>query len=288
MIIFTPTFNRADKLQELYQSLLAQTNTNFIWLIVDDGSTDNTAQLVKKWKTNSPFVINYLYQENQGKHIAYNTAIDTMSKDDVHIVVDSDDILTKTAIDTFYRDLDNTDEYIGIVYPKFEKNTDSIDWVGSDIQHINIPDLKNQYGLSVETCIVVKNQYIKGFRFPQFENEKYMSEEVLYVFLQKQGYFKPLYCKVYLWEYLEQGITRNLFKIWQRDILGTLYFLREREKYITQQITGISKYRELLKVKLNINALQLCNNKINNFNDYSLVDYLLLPASFIWKWWRFK
>ncbi len=287
MIIFTPTFNRADKLQELYQSLLAQINKNFIWLIVDDGSTDNTAQLVKMWQTDSPFVINYIYQANQGKHIAYNTAIDTMPKDDVHIVVDSDDILTEIAVETFYSDLQHTDKYIGIVYPRFVKGTNNTNWLSSDVKNIDIPDFKHRYGLSIETCIVIKNQYVKDFRFPQFENEKYMSEEVLYIFLQKQGYFKPLYKRLYLFEFLENGMTNNTFILWQKNINGTLYFLNKRREYIKRELTGFKKYTELFKVKLNINALKLCD-KTNKLDAYCFIDYILLPFSIVWKKYRFK
>ncbi len=287
MIIFTPTYNRADTLNNLYQSLLAQTNKDFIWLIVDDGSTDNTAQLVEKWQFKSSFKIKYIYQKNQGKHIAYNTAINTMPNDEVHIVVDSDDTLTENAIETFYNDLQNSDDYIGIVYPKFYKNQNTTQWINSNIQKVNIPDIKHLYELSIETCIVIKNEYIEDFRFPQFANEKYISEEMFYIFLQKKGFFKPLFRKLYIFEYLQQGMTNNTFILWQKNMMGTLYFLNERKEYITRQLTGFKKYTELFKVKLNINALKLCN-KTNKLDAYCFIDYILLPFSIVWKKYRFK
>lgn len=81
--IFTPTYNRAYTLGRLYESLIIQQQLydSVEWVIVDDGSTDGTANLVKQWGADSkaPFKIVYIYQENQGKHVAWNTALDNVS-----------------------------------------------------------------------------------------------------------------------------------------------------------------------------------------------------------------
>ena len=74
LTIFTPTYNRAHTLERTYQSLCRQTCKDFEWLIIDDGSTDNTAEIVKKWINKADFRIIYIYQENQGMHGAHNTA----------------------------------------------------------------------------------------------------------------------------------------------------------------------------------------------------------------------
>ena len=76
LTIFTPTYNRAYILPKLYESLIKQTNKNFIWLIVDDGSDDNTEDIIKKWKEENYIDIEYIKQHNQGKHIAHNTGVD--------------------------------------------------------------------------------------------------------------------------------------------------------------------------------------------------------------------
>ena len=74
--VFTPTFNRADTLSRVYDSLSAQTFDDFEWLIIDDGSTDGTRKLVTSWQHDSTFPIRYLHQPNAGKHLAHNWAVE--------------------------------------------------------------------------------------------------------------------------------------------------------------------------------------------------------------------
>lgn len=100
LTVFTPTYNRAHTLPDTYASLCDQENKDFIWLIVDDGSTDHTAQLVSQWQSqDNGFTIRYIYQENGGMHTAHNTAyaaIDT----ELNMCIDSDDRLAPDAVDT--------------------------------------------------------------------------------------------------------------------------------------------------------------------------------------------
>ena len=76
--IFTPTYNRKDILNRAYESLKKQTNKNFIWLIIDDGSTDNTEEMIENWKQENKIKISYKKQQNMGKHIAHNNAINNI------------------------------------------------------------------------------------------------------------------------------------------------------------------------------------------------------------------
>ena len=97
--IFTPTYNRAYCLHKCYESMKRQKNKDFIWLIIDDGSTDNTEVLVKQWKQNdNGFEIKYIYKENGGMHTGYNTAYKHINTE-LAMNIDSDDYLTDTAID---------------------------------------------------------------------------------------------------------------------------------------------------------------------------------------------
>lgn len=97
--VFTPTYNRADLLPRGYEALKRQTCKDFVWLIVDDGSTDHTRQVVEKWQeAETDFEIRYVYQENGGLHTGYNTAI-SMLDTEFAVCVDSDDYLTDNAIE---------------------------------------------------------------------------------------------------------------------------------------------------------------------------------------------
>ena len=88
--ILTPTYNRCDKLKDLYQSLLGQSNKDFIWFIVDDGSTDKTEEAVVAWQDNSPLRIVYKKKPNGGKHTALNYSYQYIETP-LTFIVDSDD-----------------------------------------------------------------------------------------------------------------------------------------------------------------------------------------------------
>lgn len=78
LTVFTPTFNRRELLTRCYESMCRQTNKDFVWMIVDDGSTDDTKKFADEWKKNSDLEIRYIYKDNGGLHTAYNVAIENI------------------------------------------------------------------------------------------------------------------------------------------------------------------------------------------------------------------
>ena len=101
--VFTPAYNRAHTLPRTYESLCKQKNKDFIWLIVDDGSSDNTSQLVKQWvEEQHEFKIEYIYKENGGMHTAHNTAYENIHTE-LNVCIDSDDCLAENAIDNILK-----------------------------------------------------------------------------------------------------------------------------------------------------------------------------------------
>jgi glycosyltransferase involved in cell wall biosynthesis len=99
--IFTPTFNRAHTLTRTFNSLLAQTYPDFEWLIIDDGSSDNTKDLISTFRRKAPFAVRYVYQTNGGKHRAHNTAMPLLMGK-YTVILDSDDELTPPALEILY------------------------------------------------------------------------------------------------------------------------------------------------------------------------------------------
>ena len=99
--VFTPTFNRAHTLHRVFTSLCAQTFTDFEWLVVDDGSEDNTEALIMRWKQEAPFPVRYKKQSNSGKHIAINQGV-VLAKGELFIIADSDDEFLPDALQIFY------------------------------------------------------------------------------------------------------------------------------------------------------------------------------------------
>ena len=99
--VFTPTYNRAHTLARVYCSLNRQTFKNFEWLIIDDGSSDNTNKLIMSWEKKAWFKIRYYRQENSGKHIAINRAVE-LAKGELFIIADSDDTFLRNTLERFY------------------------------------------------------------------------------------------------------------------------------------------------------------------------------------------
>jgi glycosyltransferase involved in cell wall biosynthesis len=99
--VFTPSYQRAKTLPRVYESLQSQTFTDFEWLVIDDGSTDNTRALVAGWQQDARFPIRYLFQKNAGKHVAYNRAA-RLARGELLVTLDSDDSCLPNALERFY------------------------------------------------------------------------------------------------------------------------------------------------------------------------------------------
>lgn len=289
LYIVTPTYNRAKELCILYKTLKSQTCLDFKWLVVDDGSTDETPLLIAKFQEDSCVAIDYLKKDNGGKHTAYNLALDYMSKIDCHIVVDSDDWLAMDAVEQILQDLEKTsNKEIGIVYPRYGRNS-SPQWLSDNVKYVSIPDIKLKYGLSIETAIVIKNLFIGQLRLPSFEGEKFLSEEIFYIMLSEFGKFLSLNRRIYFFEYLEHGLTNNLFHLWKKNPKSTYLLFKERKKYILQNLSGFNRIVELFKVSLNEQALSLATSKNENIpQELSVGERMLKPLAYLFYLKRYK
>ena len=98
LTVFTPTYNRREKLGSVYASLAEQTDKDFIWMIVDDGSDDGTFEAVQDWIAENRISITYYKKENGGKHTAYNLAVDSCTTDYMFVALDSDDFMPRDAV----------------------------------------------------------------------------------------------------------------------------------------------------------------------------------------------
>lgn len=215
LTIFTPTYNRAYILPKLYNSLMNQSNKEFIWLVVDDGSTDETEMLVKKWIDESNICIQYIKQENQGKHIAHNTGVENCQTE-LFFCVDSDDYLLEHAIETILDDCQkiNSEEICGIVSIRI---TEDMSPIGTDmpqnIKYSSLTDLYQKYGLRGDSALIFKTQVLREFKFPQIKGEKFIGEEYIYCQIDVMYKLYISYDKYYVCNYLEDGYTTNMFKL---------------------------------------------------------------------------
>lgn len=181
--VFTPTYNRAYILQDLYNSLLKQTDFRFEWLIVDDGSTDNTKEVVADFQLeNNPFVIRYYKKENGGKHTAINMGVE-LARGYLFFIVDSDDRLAPYAIEKLYaweRSIEDKASFAGVSGNKgdLDGNLLGETFIGYSMDATNLERAQNN--ILGDKAEAYYTQILRSFPFPVIEGENFMTESVVW------------------------------------------------------------------------------------------------------------
>jgi len=229
LTIITPTHNRQKKITNLFKSLLSQEKYNFEWLIIDDGSTDNTKKTVRHFKT-TLFPIKYIYQENSGKHIALNTAFNNVNST-LSIIVDDDDQLVKDAtqtIEKYWNKYKNNQSICGLV---FRRKTIHNKKIGSDFPREETIANYNDYiinkNISGDKAEVFNNSILKRYRYPCFENEKFIGEGVLWSKIAEKYNMAFIDTPIYICEYLDGGLTKSGRTLRINNPLGGMYHTEE-------------------------------------------------------------
>lgn len=247
--IFTPTYNRAYLLVNLWESLCRQSNLNFIWLIVDDGSTDETRQMINEWKTKAPFEITYVYQSNGGKHTAHNKGVD-LCKTPLFMCVDSDDTLTANAIDLIYsywRKSSTEENIVGWCTRRGDFNGKPVrdrNWPQNEPQ-ISCIDLFERNNFRGETALIWKTNYLKRHCFPVIVGENFITEFVLYYQLSFHAKLQLKNDIFYLFAYQTDGYTKQGIKLKVNNPVGTAVALKMRSdlaKSFSNKIIQRAKY----------------------------------------------
>lgn len=220
LTIFTPSYNRAMLLERCYNSLRRQTNKDFVWFVIDDGSTDNTAEIVQSWIQNEKdFEIYYFHKENGGLHTAYNTAIKHLETE-LAVCIDSDDYMPENAVDmilSFWRQ-NGSDEYAGITGLDFDANTDRNigGYYPENQKSINLIDVlvgryPTVYG---DKKHVVRSELYKEVApMGSYDGEKNFNPHYLHLEISRKYDFLILNENICYVDYQDTGMTNNMF--WQ-------------------------------------------------------------------------
>lgn len=205
--ILTPTYNREATLARLADSLLAQTNYNFEWLIVDDGSSDGTEEVIDRYKNKSQFPVRLKKKENGGKHTALNLGFDEAEGDWV-FVVDSDDWLEASCIEKVIGLTSQAGSNVGAVsiLRRFEDGT----VIGDRFQE-NLSNYVDRIDTEVkgDKADLFKKSAIASFRFPVFEGENFMAESPLFIWLGMRYETHFANYPGYITEYQRAGLSSN-------------------------------------------------------------------------------
>lgn len=235
--VFTPTYNRAYIIENLYKSLQQQTCFKFEWLVVDDGSNDNTEELFNEWiKENNDFEIRYYKKINGGKHRAINYALDK-AKGEWFFIVDSDDMLTIDAISKIYRwinELNNEkmaavsglkgySENIPLGDISSLKNKDYLDVSNLDRDILNIDyDMAEVYRLDI----------LKQYQFPEYNDEKFITEGVVWDKIAYDGYKIRFFNEIiYICDYLDDGLTKQGREIFVNNPNGYAHYIKQQIQF---------------------------------------------------------
>lgn len=230
--VFTPTYNRAYILPQLYKSLQAQTMPNFEWLLVDDGSTDNTEALVQKWQTeNNNFTIRYVKVPNGGKHRAINKGVQ-LARGEAFFIVDSDDCLPSEAlahIQIVFKQIAVDTHFAGVSGLKASKQTGQALLNSAAMTPIDCSmiDIRQKYHIKGDMAEVFKTSVLKQYPFPEFEGENFVVEGVVWRKIAEKYILRYVPQVWYLCDYLPDGLTTNIRRKYRSNPQGTAYALNQ-------------------------------------------------------------
>lgn len=235
LTVFTPTYNRAYCLHQCYESLVRQTNQDFIWLIIDDGSTDNTKALVESWMQDHKIDIHYHYQDNLGMHGGHNAAyrlIDT----ELNVCIDSDDFMPDDAVDKIlklWKARSSNDNIAGIVALDAYQDGQIIgNMIPYFLKIITLSELYQKHNVTGDKKVIYRTEIVKKYPpYPIFEGEKFVPLGILYLQIDKDYKLVPLNEVVCVVEYLPDGSSLNIFKQYRRNPKGFAYSREVAMKY---------------------------------------------------------
>lgn len=214
--IVTPTFNRGPLLENLYNSLLNQSQYNFEWVVIDDGSTDDTRNIIANMNRHeNRFNIKYIYQKNSGKHVALNRAVKE-SVGDYIFIVDSDDTLVPQAISlvsNWIVGVSGINDFAGVAGTKKCASSGKI--IGGSPKFPigkKFVDAKNnerrKYHLLGDKAEIYRKEILLKYPFKVFNGENFLSEDSVWNLIAHDGYKIRWYSEaIYIGEYLPGGLT---------------------------------------------------------------------------------
>lgn len=238
LTIFTPAYNRAHTIKRTYESLCRQTCKDFEWLIVDDGSTDDTEILIQSFINENKIDIRYIYQQNQGMHGAHNTAYKNIVTE-LNICIDSDDYMPDDAVEKiieFWRKK-GSDKYAGIIGLDIDCNTKKN--IGSKFNdNLTETTLTDFYanGGSGDKKLVYRTDIIKQYpEYPIFEGEKYVGLAYKYMLIDKDYTLLTINEPLVEVDYQLDGSSMNMYKQYWNNPNGFAFY-RKTEMVCTQSM----------------------------------------------------
>lgn len=226
LTIFTPSYNRAKFLKRLYDSLISQSDYDFEWLLVDDGSSDNTEEYMTSLiQRNTPFRIKYFRQQNGGKHRAINFGV-SQSQAKWFFILDSDDWITPNAVSLIKKrilEIKENHDFCGIaglrVTPDFKT-------IGTECQYDKLDsdffEYRYKHRIVGDRAEVLRTEILREYRFPEFKGENFLGEAVVWNQIAEKYKLRYTSDKFYICEYQAGGLTDTFSKMMDKNPKGAM------------------------------------------------------------------
>lgn len=284
--ILTPTYNRAAYLPRLYESLEAQTNRDFLWLVVNDGSEDGTRELIASYDGGNT-KIRYIEQKNAGKHIALNRGIREITSE-LTFIVDSDDYLPENAVETilaYHEKYRGTPGLCGYSFLRCHADgrvntayfpTDEL--IGS------YAEVRINGGIGGDKAEVFYTEILRQYPFPVFAGEKFLPEDA--VWMQMSGPYQMVHINqnIYYCDYLEGGLTKSGKRMKIHSPRGMV--LRS-EIYLNDPLISVRvKVKMMLLYQIYGAFGKLPARELKRRTEEKILWYLCrVPARILYLWW---
>ena len=279
LTIFTPTYNRAYCLPQCYESLCRQTCKDFTWLVIDDGSTDNTAELVEQWQKEAKISIRYFYQKNQGMHGAHNAAyrlIDT----ELNTCIDSDDYMPDDAVEKIvkYWKEHGSNEVAGIIALDVDFDGKLI---GTPLDKDRRTTTLNGFyarGGKGDKKLIYRTEVVNSYpEYPIFKGEKYVSLGYKYELIDQDYELLVLNEPVCCVNYLPDGSTLNMFHQYRRNPQG-FAFIRKQ----SMVLAPTARRRFMEAVHYVADSLLAGNSRFIQESPRPWLTLLVIPLGLCW------
>ena len=287
--VLTPTYNRAELISRCYESLTNQTDKNFVWYVIDDGSNDDTKNVINEFinknKKEKDFKIIYIQKENGGKHTALNKGLKEI-KEDYVMILDSDDLLSKETVETILADIpmiDDNQDICGLGYLRVDMNNEIIGVPytenGIEDTFINQRYNKNTHGDKSE---VFKTEILKQFPFPEFTGERFLSESTVWCKMSGKYRMKFFNKKLYICDYQPNGLSDGVHKRLFNNPKGAVACYKEMSSKSFKLSLRI-KYTIAFIVYALAAGMSLKEMKEYHKSNKTLINVLYLPSKIYFK-----
>jgi len=283
--VVTPTYNRAYTLYKLYDSLLEnkKTYSDFEWIIIDDGSTDDTYTLIQTWIEDGDIDIKYYHQKNSGKMKALNNVMKFVESDLV-IEMDSDDYLVDDAFSTIYKDyqeIKDDNKVCGLLYLRKINGIEN-NRINCPVEKATLYDLNYIYNYDLDTTLVFKTDIRKKYYHILENNEKFITEARMYNEMGKNYSFYLKNTELTISEYLEDGYTKNITELFKKYPYGYLEYYKEiilllNKNVLREKVLHIYKHYILFSY-LTGKTKKECINNIPGLKNKLIVTLLVIPG----------